>query len=180
MIEPDQIKQARQRIGATQQELAEQAGVSQSLIAKLEAGRIEPKYSTMKKISQTIRELQHPHEMTLGDIMTYPIMTAAPDQNVPSILRIMRKNWLSQMPIMHERNPVGLITEGTLLETIEQGTDLTTLCAADVMDDPPPMLPANTPIKATIQLLEHTPILLVKEGKRTGIVAKTDILASTI
>jgi DNA-binding transcriptional regulator YiaG len=41
-IDPKQLKKIRVQLGITQSELAKAAGVSQSLIAKLESGLVDP------------------------------------------------------------------------------------------------------------------------------------------
>jgi len=51
-IDPKQLKKIRVQLGITQSELAKAAGVSQSLIAKLESGLVDPSFSTMKSISE--------------------------------------------------------------------------------------------------------------------------------
>ena len=48
MFELNEISRLRKQLGLTQAELAKLSGVSQSLIAKLEAGKIEPSYSKAK------------------------------------------------------------------------------------------------------------------------------------
>src|SRR3989338_5241600 len=50
IAEITEIKIMRKRHGLTQTQLAKLSGVSQSLIAKLEAGIIDPSYSNVKKI----------------------------------------------------------------------------------------------------------------------------------
>ena len=46
----DEIKKLRSSLGLTQKDLAQRADVSQSLIAKIEAGRIDPTFSKVQKI----------------------------------------------------------------------------------------------------------------------------------
>ena len=46
----NEISKKRKILGLTQSELAKLAGVSQSLIAKLESGKIEPSYTKVKTI----------------------------------------------------------------------------------------------------------------------------------
>ncbi|MCK4496763.1 MAG: helix-turn-helix domain-containing protein, partial [Candidatus Aenigmarchaeota archaeon] len=43
------IKNRRKLLGLTQKDLAKQAGVSQSFIAKMESGRINPSYNHVKQ-----------------------------------------------------------------------------------------------------------------------------------
>ena len=44
------ITRRRKILGLTQNKLARQANVSQSLVAKIETGRVDPSYSKMMKI----------------------------------------------------------------------------------------------------------------------------------
>ena len=46
------VIQARARAGLSQAELAQAMGTSQSAIARLEAGRIEPSLSTLRRIAK--------------------------------------------------------------------------------------------------------------------------------
>ena len=64
MIFPElsSIRIKRQRLGIKQKELAEKSGVSQSLIAKLEKGLIEPSYSLTVRIFLTLESLEHKNE----------------------------------------------------------------------------------------------------------------------
>ena len=56
--ELEEIKKIRKKLELTQTELADRAGVSQSLIAKIEAGRIDPTYSKTKKIFAALSDLE--------------------------------------------------------------------------------------------------------------------------
>ena len=51
--ELEEIKKKRKLFGMTQADLAAECGVSQSLIAKLESGKIVPAYGKAKKIRLT-------------------------------------------------------------------------------------------------------------------------------
>ena len=51
--EIEQLKQIRKQLGLTQTEFAKEAGVSQSLVAKIEAGNIDPTYSKVQQMIVT-------------------------------------------------------------------------------------------------------------------------------
>ena len=53
----DKIRQMRKRLNLSQRELAGMAGVSQSLIAKIERGTIDPSYSNVRKILSAFEEV---------------------------------------------------------------------------------------------------------------------------
>lgn len=46
----DLIKQARQRFGLTQRQLAARSGVAQPVIARLETGRSKPAFATVERL----------------------------------------------------------------------------------------------------------------------------------
>lgn len=50
----NQIREAREAAGMTQQELAEKTGTARSNISRLEAGRQSPSYETLSKIAQAL------------------------------------------------------------------------------------------------------------------------------
>ena len=50
----DRLRQARQRRGWTQQQLAAAAGVGRATIARAELGAFEPRQETMRKLAATL------------------------------------------------------------------------------------------------------------------------------
>src|SRR5687767_16022587 len=61
--EIDEVRLLRRQLGLTQQELARMAGVSQSLIAKIERGLVQPSYSNVKRLVEALeaeKNRRHP------------------------------------------------------------------------------------------------------------------------
>ena len=46
---PDELKARRETLGIRQTQLALRAGISQSMVARIEAGSVDPRTSTLKK-----------------------------------------------------------------------------------------------------------------------------------
>src|SRR3989338_4468360 len=57
-----EIKKIRKSLALTQTDLAKMANVSQSLIAKIESGKIDPTFTKTKKIFETLHLLQNKEE----------------------------------------------------------------------------------------------------------------------
>jgi predicted transcriptional regulator len=176
-----QLKRIRTRLGLTQTEFAKQAGVSQSLITKIEAGKIDPKYSTVQRLEHCIAQLENKTQPTVGEIMQCSIIYATPQERITHLIRRMQQAGISQVPVMDGKHVAGLITESIILEAIEAGKELSKVAAAEIMIESPPILPASTPLPAAMRLLEHSPIILVSEKSNVvGIVARSDLIKATL
>lgn len=58
------IKQTRKSLGLTQDELAEQAGIDQGDLSRIERGEIDPRWSTVQKLSAALGEIVAPMSTT--------------------------------------------------------------------------------------------------------------------
>ncbi|MEM2547192.1 MAG: helix-turn-helix domain-containing protein, partial [Candidatus Bathyarchaeia archaeon] len=54
----DEIAKRRKLLGLTQKQLAKIAGVSQSFVAKVESGKIDPSYSKVKAIFDVLERME--------------------------------------------------------------------------------------------------------------------------
>ena len=119
--ELDEIKKIRKKIGMTQTELANRSGVSQSLIAKIESGRIDPTYTKTKKIFAALSDLEKKEEIKAEQIMTSKLVGISPDSPIKEAIAKMRKFQISQLPVLDEHKLVGLVSI-TVLSTIQLQT----------------------------------------------------------
>ena len=171
------IKKIRKKLSLTQTELAKKAGVSQSLIAKIEANVLDPGYSKTKQIFDALENLAQDEETTAQEIMQKKVVTASADEKIPDIIKNMKKYAISQIPIIDKNSPVGLMTESVLLDKISSGADITKLRARDIMEECPPVVTPTTKISVIAHLLRHFPIVLVAEkGALKGLVSKADLI----
>jgi predicted transcriptional regulator len=67
LIDPKQLKRIRNQIGYTQT-----AGLSQSIIAKIEAGSVDPTFSTLATIPGALNANVTTKGKKAGDVMTSP------------------------------------------------------------------------------------------------------------
>ena len=175
-----EIKELRKRYNLTQSQLAKRANVSQSLIAKIEAGRIDPTYSKVLQIFETLTNLEQKNEVKIADIMNKKIIPALPREDIHSIIKKMQKYEISQMPVLDGEKPIGLVTETNLLKKIAEVEDpskLSTIHIKEVMEECPPIITKNASLKVAQSLLLHYPVILVSEaGHLIGLITKADIL----
>ncbi|MBI5398313.1 helix-turn-helix domain-containing protein, partial [Candidatus Woesearchaeota archaeon] len=112
-MQPDikRIATIRKHLGLTQTEFAKQAGVSQSLIAKIEAGNIDPTYSRVQQIFSAIERLSSEPQLCAKDVMNTHLVTVEPQAHVQQIAKLMNTKSISQIPVVEHRQIVGMITE---------------------------------------------------------------------
>ncbi len=176
-----QIRKLRQKLGLTQTELARLSGVSQSLIAKIEKGRVEPSYSVAKKIFMALeRKMHENHEVLKAqDICTRDIISVSPEDPVEKAIKLMRSNAISQVPVMVEGRVVGSITEGTLVANYERIKER--IKVREIMEEPFPVVSHSTPLSLIKEILKVYPaVIVVKKGEVSGIITKADLLKKKV
>ena len=177
MEEAKQIGAARRRLGMTQHALARAAGVSQSLVAKVEAGSVDAAYSKIKAIMEALERASLSGERTARDIMHAGIKSVLPTDTLHSASAAMRKLSISQLPVMDGGRAVGSLTEASILACFSGKRDISKVRVSEVMDEAFPNVLPSTPISAVAALLRHHPAVLVLEkGEAAGIITKADIL----
>jgi len=180
ILKPSEIRAMRMKLGLTQVQMAELAGVTQAYIAKIEAGTADPRASTLEKILKALEKATHEKRVTAEQIMAAPIIAVRPDDRVEKAIRLMESYNISQLPVLDGAAQVGSISEATLMHKISAGEDMFRLVRSsvqEIMEDPFPTIGKDTDADMVYHLLEHAPaILVIDRGKPIGIVAKADIL----
>ena len=172
------IKELRKRLGMTQHRLARLSGVSQSLVAKIESGRVDPAYSKAKSIISALQREQFSSEKKAADIMHSGVETVQADETLHNAAALMRRKGISQMPVADGKRIVGSITEQTIVANFSaEQKKLSSLRVREVMNDAfPTALPA-TPVSAIAALLHHySAVIVMEKGEIAGIITKADFL----
>ena len=169
-----EIKIMRKRFGLTQSELSKRAGVSQSLIAKIEAGSIDPTYSKARKIFNVLDSMRKEAELKASQVMQKSIISIRPEAAIRDAIAKMKKHNISQMPVISGSKCVGIVSEATILNSL---LDKKAASVGEIMDDAPPVVPESTSINVVSELLRHIPMVMIAEkGKLKGVITKSDIL----
>ena len=173
--ELEEVKKIRKKLGLTQTELANRAGVSQSLIAKIESNRIDPTYTKTKKIFAALSDLEKKEEIKAEELMTSKIISISPSASIKEAINKMKKSQISQLPVIDDSHKtIGLVSESTILDALLNSKGA---IVKDVMQESPPIVAKTTSIQVVSSLLKHYPIVLVsEEGKLTGLITKSDLL----
>ena len=173
--ELEEVKKIRKKLGMTQSELANRSGVSQSLIAKIEAGRIDPTYTKTKKIFSALSDLEKKEEVKAAQLMTNKLIEISPDATVKDAISNMKKANISQLPVIDSHNKlVGLVSESSILDALIEGKATT---VKEIMQESPPIVSKTTGIQVVSSLLRHFPMVLVSdEGRLVGLITKSDLL----
>jgi len=172
------IKQMRKKLDLTQTELAKLSGVSQSLIAKIERGNIEPSYSLAKKIFAVLEEhISHQQKKIVAkNICSKQLVSTKSEDSIAKAIQLMKKHAISQIPVIKDNVIIGGISEETLINKYDKITN-TNLAVEQIMDEPFPTISENTPISLIRDILKtYSAVILMKNGKPTGIVSKADLL----
>ncbi len=181
IIDPRQLKKIRVQLGLTQAALAASAGVSQSVIAKLEAGKVDPTFRTLSAISKALDTGMSKTGKKASDVMSSPVMCVQESATLSECVSVMKKGSISQMPVFSGRKMTGTVTEGQVMALVSESPEPTKVLSQKVKDH---VLPAfaivgmDTPVEAIISLFRHLPAVLVSSGDEiVGIITKIDVLA---
>ncbi|MBN1170352.1 CBS domain-containing protein [Candidatus Micrarchaeota archaeon] len=171
------IGKMRKQLGITQKQLADLAGVSQSLIAKIESEKIDPAYSKVTQIMQALEAYQKKEKTIVSQVMTEKIYSVSQKDPVTLAIDIMKEEGISQMPVLEGGKCIGSISESSIIDLVSKGRNLKQIKVGEVMRESFPAIPSNSVIDVAADLLKHYPALLVEQnGKLAGIITKADLL----
>ena len=170
------IKNVRKQLGMTQSDLAKRAGVSQSLIAKIESDKLDPTYSNAVKIFSALDSLQKKESLKAKDFIHKGVIACFEEELVKDVIQKMKKYEISQLPVMRSDVVVGVVSESRIIEKLlESGNK--ELKVKDVMGDIPPIVSPETDESVISNLLKFFSMVLVQDkGKLKGLITRSDIL----
>ena len=174
----------RKNLGISQKEMAKMCGVSQSYIARMEKGDINPTYENVKKIYAYLYNYSKKADrmdLKASDIMTKKIFTANPTDSIFRAMDIMKDQGISQVPILSmDGRVIGTISESDINELLIKGAtmdNLKKMTISRTMSAPLPQLPMETPVSAIYPMLRFSNAVLVMDLlELKGIITKADIL----
>ncbi|MGC8692339.1 MAG: CBS domain-containing protein [Thermoplasmata archaeon] len=179
----EEIRNLRIKIGLTQKQLADHVGLSQSYIARLEKGDINPTYENVRKIYSVLEnylDKNMNNDILARDIMTKNVLTVNSTDTIEKGINLMLENGISQLPVLEGNIIVGSITEELINKILNNEKIKNTIKSKkvkDFMEESFPQISGNTSVKIISYLLnQYQAILVVSKGKLEGIITKTDLI----
>jgi predicted transcriptional regulator len=180
-LEVEKIGSMRRKIGITQTQLAKLSGVSQSLIAKIESGRIDPAYSKVKQIFEALEHELENAKVTkkARDIMSAHLVSVNPEDTLTKVMRMMKQDNISQIPVFEGGNGVGSVSDDMIVDWLTKYEGKVGMIKVkDVMKESFPVVPEETDVEGVAGLLKFYKAVLVwkSKSKGYGIITKADLI----
>ncbi|MCW4000470.1 MAG: CBS domain-containing protein [Candidatus Bathyarchaeota archaeon] len=176
----EDIAKRRRQLGLKQSELAKAAGVSQSLIAKLEAGTIDSSYSKVKTIFDVLERLEFKTKIQAEKILHHEVISVQRTAPVSEVVKVMKEHGISQMPVFDGKQSVGSISEKAIMHQILAGQDLEEISRQPterIMEEAFPQINEEAPLSLISSLLQtYSAVLVSRRGEIMGIITKADLL----
>ncbi|MCL4403715.1 MAG: CBS domain-containing protein [Candidatus Marsarchaeota archaeon] len=167
----DSIGRRRKLLGVTQQRLAKMCGISQSLLAKIESGNVNPSYTVAVSLFEMLDALEQNGAAVAKDIMKKEIVVLNPKQRIGDVAKISKLHVISQFPVAFGGRLVGSITTKDMLDAPKDAT------VGAFLSDQLPTVSESTPIEAVKQLLKSSQAVIVLNKDRiVGIITAEDLL----
>jgi len=176
----EEIPRRRRLLSISQKKLANLAGVSQSMIAKVESKNISPSYLKTKAIFDTLESLERRNEMKAKEICHGKVVSVQTHEQISRAVHLMRETGFSQLPVQNGDRVVGSITEKTLIQKLLSSSNPEFISRREIetiMDDAFPTVNELTPVSMVSALLQYEPaVLVLRRGHVLGIITKADLL----
>jgi predicted transcriptional regulator len=175
---PEDLRAERVRLGLTQERLAEEAEVSQSFVARVELGEVDPSYSTLRAIVDALNRAEM-RERTLAEVMSEPVVSVGPGADIGDAADEMRDRGFSQLPVVDGGVPVGSVSEEDIVRALAEGQapEVAEQPVREIMAAPFPALDPDEPVDVALRMLEdRDAVLVVEGGQAIGVLTKADLL----
>jgi len=181
LIDPRQLRRIRMQLGITQAELARASDVSQSLVAKVESGRVDPSFTTMRAISDALRKHIRSQGRKVKDVMSKPVLSVQANTPLSECINLMKNRNLSQLPVYSGLKMVGSISDKRIVSLLSDSKAPSVSLDGPVsryMEGSFPTVDSETPLDALYSLFNFVPAVLVTSGDKVeGVITKIDVIS---
>jgi predicted transcriptional regulator len=181
LITAEDLRNLRKKYNLTQKKLAKKAGVSQSLISRIENKTVDPRLSTIKRIFNSIVTFENKYG-TAKDVMHYPVITINAMDTVYKAINLMREKAISQLPVLKDNKIIGSIRESTLINRFSKSRNIErffSYSVYNIMDKAFVTVKPDTDIDSIIGLFLEgkSAVLVLDHNNIAGIITKIDVLS---
>ncbi|MFB6151644.1 MAG: CBS domain-containing protein [Haloarculaceae archaeon] len=176
---PADLRERRTELGLTQSDLAERADVSQPLIARIEGGDVDPRLSTLRRIVNALQEAEG-SILRAEDLMNSRVVSVEPDDSVRAAQETMDDWGFSQVPVIRDGTPLGLIGHSDIRQRSEtaDAASVGELPVDEVKHESVATVEPDATIDEINDYLDHNAaVIVVENGETVGIVTEADIAA---
>jgi predicted transcriptional regulator len=190
--DPSSIRAKRKRMDLTQQQLAKLSGVRQSMISRIEDGKIgEPSYHVMARLFDALDNFEHrgqkgplettnDQEIRAKDLMNRNVISVSPHDKVKTAWDIIKKHNFSQLPVIDTNGrPLGSVILQSSFPVDLNGEEIGKMRVEDIMEDPFIIIGKDTIIQRIAVILrqrhEHA-VLVIDKGRIVGIITPYDLM----
>ncbi|WP_423751594.1 CBS domain-containing protein [Salinirarus marinus] len=170
---PEDLKNRREYLNLTQSTLAERAGVSQPLIARIEGGDVDPRLSTLRRIVQALNEAEG-GVIHAEDLMNTDLVSVSPDDSVREAEQKMEDFAVSQLPVIQNGIPIGSISFSDIRHA--EGENVGEMAVAEIMSEQFPTASREDSVEKVSNHLDYDKAVIVTEGgEAVGIITEADV-----
>ena len=172
MIKPGDFKLLRIQAGLSQGELADLINKTQSYVARIEGGTLNPPLSVVYDI---IRATHGWSGKKCSDIMTRDPETVDARNSVMQAVHKMREGDFSQLPVVRTGRVLGVVTMKDIFDNLELDLDEVSV-EAIMSHSGSPMVDDDIAVESIIPLFRESSCVLVqRQGRLSGIITKSDL-----
>lgn len=173
---PVDLRERRTELELTQSALAERAGVSQPLIARIEGGDVDPRLSTLRRIVNALAEAEG-GLFRARDLMHTEVVSVAPDDSVREAIELLLEEGYSQLPVIRDDYPVGILSNGDVRRASSKGTAGSLLVADAMRESITTVTPDATLNEIDAHLDHHDAVIVIENETVAGIITEADVAA---
>ncbi len=122
--------------------------------------------------------------MKVREVMNTRVAAAKRETSGHDIAFQLLSGMESGLPVIEgDMNIIGIVTQFDLLKALEEGKDLDTITAQEIMSVPPITVSEDTPVKDVLALMRKERILgvpVVCNGRLVGTIFRGDLLSHLI